>query len=109
MQPKHKHIEPVGKISKILLCWIFGVLIDWFAVLFCFVLFFLAELSDGRKIHIINIEDVFYLSGIEMAKMIPRFQQESDMDAELVLLNCTVNRSVIKVRTYPNVFMGLAT
>ena len=98
--PKQEHVEPVGKVSKLL------SVLELQLICFCS---FLAELSDGRKIHIINIDDVLYLRGIELAKIILRFQQAIDMYAELAQLNCPVNRNVIEIRTHPNVFMELAT
>ena len=98
---KQGHVELVGKISKIL-----SVLNLWNCNRF-FVCFHV-ELPY-RKIHVINIDDVLYLRGIEMAKMIPMVQQERDLVAELVRRHCTVNRSVINARTHPNVFMELAT
>ena len=66
-------------------------------------------MADGRKLHIIKLGDEMFLSGIEMALLIPKCQTEENLDRLKAQMNLGVECTVIYAQTTPNVFIECVT
>ena len=62
------------------------------------------EMADGHKVHIIRVDEEMFLSGIEMALLIPNCQTEENLDRTKAQMNLAVECTVIHAQTTPNVF-----
>ena len=63
------------------------------------------EMADGHKVHIIRVGEEMFLSGIEMALLIPKCQTEENLDRIKAQMNLAVECTVIHAQTTPNVFI----
>ena len=66
-------------------------------------------MSGGRKIHVIRIESEFFLSGIEMATLLPMCETEAMLERKIALMKMNVECKVIHAQAAPNIFIECVT
>jgi len=67
------------------------------------------EMSGGRKIHVIRIESEFFLSGIEMATLLPMCETEAMLERKIAQMKMNVECKVIHAQAAPNIFIECVT
>ena len=68
------------------------------------------EVSGGCMIHIIRFENELFLSGIEMAALLPMCETEKDLERKMSQMGLyCVEYTVIYAQTTPNIFIECVT
>ena len=67
------------------------------------------DLPGGRRLHIFKLESVLYLSGFELAALIPQFQTEEKMTSDMEQMDLKVDSLVIRDHSFATVFIECVT